>query len=186
MNLWVVAFPFLMLLGSFGTYFSPKKPMGVVWANIVNVALGIVTLVYQSSGVTNAVWGSFVSHPTAPYLSVSIPLNVLLTLMIAIRLVLHGKNIRANAGPPGILGLYKTIVTMLVESSSLYAVSSLLVIAEGGSRIAYIFLPILAETQVRSLTVRPGYSNRLSNVTGGLNRSSPRSSSSNESPTRTR
>ena len=139
----------------------------MVWANIVNVALGIATLVYQGSGVTNAVWGPFASHPTTPFLSVSIPLNVLLTLMIATRLVLHGGNIRAAAGPPGIGGLYKTIVTILVESSALYAVSSLLVIAEGGSRIAYIFLPILAETQVRAVPVGPWYSNRLSNARTG-------------------
>ena len=165
MNLWVVVFPFLMLLGSLGTYFSPPKPAEVVWANMVNIALGIVTLFYQASGVTNAVWGSFASHPTTPYLAVSIPLNVLLALMIATRLVLHGGNIRAAMGPPGIGGLYKTIVTVLVESSALYAVSSLLVLAEGGSRIAYIFLPILAETQVRAFPVGPGYSNRLSNVT---------------------
>jgi len=128
-NLWVVAFPCLMLLGSF--------------------ALGIVTLVHQASGVTNAVWGPFASHPTTPYLAVSIPLNILLALMIATRLILYSKNIRAATGAPaGIGGLYKTILTILVESSALYAVSSLLVIGEGGSRIAYIFLPILSETQV--------------------------------------
>jgi len=165
MNLWVVAFPCLMLLGSFGTYSSPTIPAAAARANIVNIALGIVTLVYQGSGVTNAVWGAFVSHPTTPYLSVSIPLNVLLTMMIVARLVLHSKNIRAAMGAPaGIGGLYKTTITVLVESSALYAVSSLLVIWDAGSRIAYIFLPILAETQVRAFP-RPGSSNRLSNMT---------------------
>ena len=157
MNLWVVAFPCLMLLTSFGKYPSFPKPLGTTWANGVNIGLGIVTLVRQASGVTNAVWGPFASHPTTPYLSVSIPLNVLLTLMITARLVLHSKNIRAAMrSPAGIGGLYKTIVTILVECSALYAVSSLLVIAEAGSRIAYIFLPILAETQVRALQ-RPGF-----------------------------
>ena len=53
--------------------------------------------------------------------------------------------------PGGIGELYKAIVTMLVESSALYAVNSLLFIASwrAGNHAADIFVPMLAETQVR-------------------------------------
>ena len=50
----------------------------------------------------------------------------------------------------GLCQAIKAIVIMLVESSALYAVSSLLFIAPWGARshIADAFWPILAETQV--------------------------------------
>ena len=54
-------------------------------------------------------------------------------------------------GPtPGVSSLYKAIVTMLIESSSLYAVTSVLFIAPYASNnyASDIFLPILAEVQV--------------------------------------
>ena len=87
------------------------------------------------------------------YLSISVSLNVLLTLMIVIRLILHGRNVRTATGSPaGISGLYKAIVTMLIESSAIYAVTSLLVIGLWvvGSHAVNTFLPILSEIQVRT------------------------------------
>jgi len=99
------------------------------------------------------------------YLAISVSLNILLTLMIVIRLILHGRQIRATIGSAfGISGLYKTVSTMLVESCALFAVSSLVVIGalaayedswnpsifRPGSYTVDIFFPILAETQVRA------------------------------------
>ena len=53
----------------------------------------------------------------APYFAISATLNVILTLMIVIRLILHSRNVRNTIGPSaGAGGLYKAIVTMLVES----------------------------------------------------------------------
>ena len=74
--------------------------------------------------------------------------------MIVTRLVLHGRNIRAVTGSQvGISGLYKTIATMLIESSALYAVNSLVLIGlwAAGSGASGIFLPTLSQTQVRAL-----------------------------------
>lgn len=85
-----------------------------------------------------------------PYFAISVSLNILLTFLIVIRLVLHGRDIRATTGAPSrFSGLYKTVVTMLIECSALYTVTSLLVL---GTTTANIFLPILAEAQVRVLT----------------------------------
>jgi len=112
-----------------------------------------------------------------PYLSISVSLNALLTLMIVIRLVLHGRNIRAATGSAaGISGLYKAVSTMLIESCALFAVSSLVVVAAlvragdlwdraiyyPGSYVVDIF-PILAEIQVCAFP-QPQSQGQLSNV----------------------
>lgn len=54
--------------------------------------------------------------------------------------------------PAGASGLYETIITVLVESCAIYAVTSLLFVVPWGakSHVADIFLPILAEVQVRA------------------------------------
>ena len=111
--------------------------------------MGILLLVEQvQSGYEKALTSSSFS---LPYFSTSVFLNILLTLMIVIRLILHNRNVRIAVGGTGAAGLYKAIVVMLTESCALYTVSSLLVIvsfARYGASSA--FLPILAETQVRA------------------------------------
>ena len=79
-----------------------------------------IMLVYQTAELTGGVWFGL------PYFSISLSLNVLLTLMIVVRLILHTRSIRTSTGKGGINGLYMVIVTMLIESSALYGVSSLL------------------------------------------------------------
>ena len=106
-----------------------------------------------------------VPHFAIPYLAISVSLNILLTLMIVIRLVLHGRNFRAATGAAaGIAGLYKAVSTMLIESCALFAVSSMVVVGAlvgvgnedrpkiyyPGSCVVDIFFPILAENQVRA------------------------------------
>ena len=119
-----------------------------------------IMLVYQTADLTGGVWFGL------PYFSIALSLNVLLTLMIIIRLVLHSRDIRTSMGKSGINGLYKVIVTMFVESSALYAVSSLLVLgpSSAGNSAADIFIPILAETQVRAF-LRPRPFDRLPDAT---------------------
>ena len=123
-------------------------------ANVDDVAMGIV-LVHANSELAVNAWAGLA------YLSISFSLNVLLTLMIIIRIVLHVRNTRAAVGISGIGGLSKAIVTMLIESCALYAVSTLLVLGSlgadnGGSPITNFFLPILTQTQVR-VSLRPLY-----------------------------
>ena len=112
--------------------------------------MGIV-LVYQTSQ-PSSIWNSLAATTGIPYFSISVSLNVLLTLMIVTRLILHGRNIQsAMGGPVRVGGLYKTVVTMLIESCALYAVTSLLFIGPwyAKNHASDIFLPILAEVQVR-------------------------------------
>ena len=106
-----------------------------------------ILLVYQNANIyASDQWASL------PYFSIALSLNVILTLMIIIRLILHARNTRAALGGSGIGGLSKAIVTMLVESCALYAVSSLLVIGPygGGNYVTNLFLFVLPETQVRA------------------------------------
>jgi len=130
MSYWVIAIPSLMYLAS--------------------VALGI-TAAYQSSQPDSIVRNSQVVDFGSPYYFISLSLNLLLTFMIVIRLVLHSRVIRNAMGPlvkPD--RLYRTIVTILVESSALYAVSFVLFIGpwRAVNAAQYIFLPILSEVQV--------------------------------------
>jgi len=98
-------------------------------------------------------WVEISPWSTLPFISISLSLNILLTLMIVVRLVMYSRSIRTAMGSPaGIGGLYKSIATMLIESSALFAVSSLLVIGTWAtnSTAANAFPPVLAMTQVRA------------------------------------
>ena len=105
---------------------------------------------YQTSQSGGSFWYSV--NFGIPYLSISIALNILLTLMIIVRLVLYTKNTRTALGFAGIGGLCIAMVTMLVESCALYAMSSLLVLVPWaiGSHIESTFLAVLTQTQVRA------------------------------------
>ena len=119
---------------------------------MIVIAMGVM-LLYQSSQPRSSIWNAVVVSFSLPYFSLSIALNTLLTLMIVIRLILHSRNIQAVMGVPvGTGGLYKAIITMLIESSALYAVNSLLFIVPWatGNRSSDFFLSTLAEIQVRS------------------------------------
>ena len=112
--------------------------------------------IYQGWGL---VWVGLISS-----YSISLSLNVLLTLMIAIRLILHSRTILPAPGSRiGISGLYKVIATMLVESCALYAVASLLAIIPLAldNVVSILFLPILFEIQVRAF---PPFFDQLSDV----------------------
>jgi hypothetical protein len=114
--------------------------------------VGIVFL-YQTSQ-PGSIRDSLASNTGIPYNSISLALNVLLALMIVTRLILHGRNLRNALGyPDSASGLYNAIVTMVVESCALFTVNSLLFIGPWGAKswVADIFLPILAETQVRAV-----------------------------------
>ena len=108
--------------------------------------MGIVSI-YQSVRPALA----FIKSPTLPYFSISLSLNILLTLMIVVRLILHARGTRTVLGKTGLGGLYKAIVTVLAESCALYAVNSLVYLGLMGSEnlVVYVFSPVLGQTQVR-------------------------------------
>ena len=109
-------------------------------------------ILYQVAESKDASYSSVVTNFGLPYLSISVSLNILLTLMIIIRLILYTRNIRTAMGITGIGGLSKAIITMLIESCALYAINSLLVIVlwVTGYNDVVVFVPFLAQTQVRA------------------------------------
>ena len=119
--------------------------MATLGANVDNIVMGVM-FVYQTSDLASTVWSP------VPYFSISLSLNVLLTLMIIVRLIWHARSVRGAMGINGSGGLCKAIITMLVESCALDAVSSLLVLGPWSAHnmVEETFLPILAETQVRT------------------------------------
>lgn len=127
---------------------------------VTDAAMGIA-FVYRASQPDSSIWNPLAVSFGLPYFSISVSLNILLSLMIIIRLVLHNINIRNIMGAPAkTSGLYQAInaiVIMLVESSALYAVTSLLFIGPWSVRsyVGDIFLPILAEIQVGTIYPSP-------------------------------
>ena len=130
----------------------------ILLANITGVAIGVVLIYYQSTKSYVDVSNTVNYYFGAPYYSISLSLNIILTLMIVIRLIMHSRNIRNALGPLAqVSGLYRTIVTMLIESCALYGISILLFIGTWAAGSAYqlIFFPILAEIQVRMFFFLP-------------------------------
>ena len=124
-----------------------RKPAATFSANATYTATGIAVIYHQASEV-------YTTDPIdfgIPYFSISLSLNVLLTLMIVTRLVRHSRDVRDAMGPLARpKRLHEAIITIFVESSALYAVCFLLYIAPWGAgrNIQFIFFPILAQVQV--------------------------------------
>ena len=103
-----------------------------------------------------AIVGYHAGWYTAEFVSFSVLFNIVVTLMIIIRLILHARDTHIALGITGIGGLCKAIVTMLIESCALYTTSSLLVVGTWGIQIGTLgfFLPIFSQVQVRAF-LRP-------------------------------
>ena len=110
--------------------------------------------IHQTSQPGSTLAGHLAEVYGFSYFSISLSLTVIVTLMIAVKLILHSRSVRNAIGAPaGVAGLYKALVTMLVESYVLYAVSSILVIGTwfAQSPITDAFLPLLSQAQVRAI-----------------------------------
>ena len=114
-------------------------------ANTGNVAMGAM-FIYQNGAVFTAEWSIL------PYYWITLSLNVILTLMIVVRLTVHARKTRTSMGITGIGRLCNAIVTILIESCALYAVSLSLVIGARTARSPMISFstPIVPGTQVRA------------------------------------
>ena len=145
MSHWAMAFPCLMYLASIGTCSSLQQANITTLTNNADVATAIMYIYQQTA--TSALGEVF----GISYFSISLSLNVILTLMIVIRLVLHRRNLRKVLGTSdGSSGLYTAIATMLIESYALYAIAFLLYIVPWalGSMVVTLFSPIIGPAQV--------------------------------------
>lgn len=152
MNYWVIALPGLMYLASVCACSNLRNPVAINLSNLIITAMGVAFL-YQFSRPNSITQNSLsIAHFGTPFISISLALNLILTLMIVVRLTWHNKNIRdAMGASPGIGGICKAVATILTESFALYAINFILYIRPYGtaSIFQFLFWPILAETQVR-------------------------------------
>lgn len=112
--------------------------------------MGIMTL-YQTSRPDSSLFSGITVNFGLPYFTISVALNILLTLIIAWRLLLHDRNFKKAIGSQyAISSIYRSIVTMLIESSALYAaVSICFIVPYAMSRHASaIFLSMLSRVQI--------------------------------------
>ena len=91
MNHWVMAFPYLMYFAYVGTCSSPPDAGGDTLLNTTDVVLGIANIYYSSALRFLNVTGLNI---ITSYNSICLALNVLLTLMIVVRLIVHIRNVR--------------------------------------------------------------------------------------------
>ena len=109
---------------------------------------------YQISQPDCTIWRTSTINVGVPY-SISVSLDVLLTFMIIARIVLLSREIRkAMNAPFRISALYKAIITVISESSALYAVTFLFWIGTWAANnpAEYFFFPLLAQVQVRGFS----------------------------------
>ena len=121
--------------------------------------MGIV-LVYQSiSQPSVPIWRTSVINIGVTY-SVSVSLDVLLTIMIIARLLLLNKEIRkAMNAPLKSSGMYRAVIMVIGKSSALYVVTFLLFIGMWAvdNPSEYFFFPVLAQAQVRTVSTFSNY-----------------------------
>ena len=114
-----------------------------------NVVMGMAYVYEVPRAEDNFIlWENF----STSYYSISLLLNITLTLMIVTRLILHRRNVRKAIGASeSSSGLYTAIVTMLIELYALYAIAYLLflVLWVVSSPVEDIFSSALSSAQVR-------------------------------------
>ena len=148
-------------------------------AHVTDTGMGV----YYAGG---AVWIHGPVKPSVIHLRLSYHLicfsvNTLCSLIITVRLIMHSRNIRKALGAQSkASGLYTVIVTTLIESSALYAVTYIPYIVSWVTRSGaqLVSLPVLAVAQVCVVFTFSG-----SELMMTTNRSSARSSSLYELPT---
>ncbi|KAJ6584721.1 hypothetical protein B0H19DRAFT_1015368 [Mycena capillaripes] len=106
----VMLFPYIMWVGSLG--------MGIMFG-IQTARAGLFTTVTASFAV--------------PYFTISLSLNIILTLLIVGKIAYHQRSMTAILGPGHrSSGLYAMVTSMFIESAALYAIDSILLLVTFG------------------------------------------------------
>ncbi|TDL25354.1 hypothetical protein BD410DRAFT_636923 [Rickenella mellea] len=124
-NYFVVAVPTLGYLGS--------------------TALSILTL-FQSARPGANLWTHTTTIFAIPYWSLSLSVNLLVTLMIVFRLILWRNKVKEMLGPEH-TGTYTSVAAMLIESAAPYSTVGLIYIIcyARKSNFQHLVLPVLAQ-----------------------------------------
>ena len=109
-------------------------------------------LMAELSRPGETIWSTISVNLAIPYWSISIVLNVMLTLCIAGRLVHMRLQLRRIIGEEPMTP-YVSVSAMLIESASLYSINGIIFIVSYGinSPVQNLALPLLGQTQVSFL-----------------------------------
>jgi hypothetical protein len=110
-------------------------------------------LIYQTSQPEKSLGNTFAGLDLGYlFYLISPSLNILLTLMIILRIILHTRTLRWALGTSsGLVEVYDDFIFVLVEPCVLYTVSFLLYVIPwgSGSFVRDIFFPTFVQVQVR-------------------------------------
>ena len=111
--------------------------MGILWLKQVGTA-------------DQSPWDSSGINFTIPYYSMSLALNILVTLLIVARLMLYRRRVRSALGSTHGMH-YTSLAAMVVESAGIYSAYSLLFLVPFAMNhpLAQLFLQGLSPVQVR-------------------------------------
>ncbi|KAH9484497.1 hypothetical protein JR316_0003979 [Psilocybe cubensis] len=125
-SLYTVAFPSIMFLSAVGLSF-------------------LLIIELSQPGITR--WSKISVNLAIPYWSISIALNVIITLYIATRLLYMRRRLRRVVADCAVE--YVSLTAMLVESAALYTINGLVFLVSFSihSPIQYLALPLLGQTQ---------------------------------------
>ena len=154
-----MAFPYLMYLASVGMSSSSPQAGGDMLTNIIDAVLG-TAYIYL---VSVPIWRTSVIalNIATSYYSICLSLNIILTLMIVVRLMVHIRDVRKATGAlNGSTSLHTaaaTVVTMVIESYALYAITILpwVVTWAVESWVVTLFSGAVGSIQVRNVFAFP-------------------------------
>ena len=151
-------FPCLLYLATFGTCSSPLQAGSYMLTDTIGIVLGIITVHVESGkGILTA---SEIKINTS-YLSICFLLNVVLALLIVTRLIVHLRNARkatsASDGSGGLRITTAAVVTILIESYSIYATTLLLYLIPSAahSSVVGLFSGLISTVQVCAISAFP-------------------------------
>ncbi|KAI0649025.1 hypothetical protein C8Q79DRAFT_488197 [Trametes meyenii] len=112
---------------------------------LASTAMSILTL-FQSSRPDADLWSQTTVQFSVPYFSISIGLNIMLTLLLVIRLLCMSSYIGRTIGPAH-GKTYISVAAMLLESATPYAVTGLIFIITyaRNSNVQNLVLPVLSQ-----------------------------------------
>ena len=87
-----------------------------------------------------------------PYFSLSVALNIVLTLAIAVRLLMMRRSVVSSLGPEH-AKMYISVTSMMIESAALYSITGLIFIVSYAvnSNVQNLALPVLGQVMVRDV-----------------------------------
>ena len=154
MDYWAMALPSLIYIASIGTRSVPSNVNGTQPINFTGTGAGIADIYLDSVFETSA--ASTITYITSSYYAICLAFNLLVTLMIVTKLILHRKNLQHAIGTSNAATrVYTTIVTMLVESYALYAITLLSVVVTSALQSVGVYVTGKILTNVQVCTIFP-------------------------------